>query len=353
MDTKKTINANIDNAPPPKCIQSIDYRKNCLNTFKILAAIQVMYQHTLIHLHLSMPSWLTSILAFFMGVPIFFMVSGFLMWNSVEKSKTFKDYAQKRSVRIFPELWLGVLVGLIAVVILIDGPIQWVALAVFAVTQGTIAQFWTPDFLRVYGCGTPNGSLWTMGVTIQFYIVVWFVFRLLHKQKLWKWLVALGGAFVLKLLDPLFASVLPEILYKLWGQTIIKWFWLFITGAFIAEYREQILPFLKKTWWLFLIASIIPPSFGFDFDTENYGLVTYLTRVTGLIGLAYCLPKCNVKKDISYGIYIYHMIVVNVMIELGWMGQAYHMLIVLAVTVLLAFGSYYFAEFIKRKLTKN
>ena len=42
----------------------------------------------------------------------------------------------------------------------------------FIFCQSSIFQFWTPNFLRGYGCGTPNGSLWTIGILIQFYIII-------------------------------------------------------------------------------------------------------------------------------------------------------------------------------------
>ena len=74
-----------------------------------------------------------------------------------------------------------------------------------------------------------------------------------------------------------------------------------------------------------------------------------MTRVPGLIGFAYCTPHMNLKIDLSYGIYIYHMTVVNVMIEFGFLGQIYYLFVVLIITLLLAFGSYCFAKHIKKK----
>ena len=43
-------------------------------------------------------------------------------------------------------------------------------------------QFWTPEALRGFGCGTPNGSLWTISVIVQFYIVAWFLKKLTRKK---------------------------------------------------------------------------------------------------------------------------------------------------------------------------
>lgn len=334
-------------------LQTQGFRQNSLNTVKIIAALQVLYVHTITHLHISVPSIVTKIFSIFMGVPIFFILSGFLMWKSIGKSPNFKEYATKRSKRIFPELWLGVLIEILAIIIIFDGVIKWIILPVFFVTQGTVLQFWTPSFLRGYGCGTPNGSLWTMGVIIQFYIVAWFIYKLLHGKKLWRWIVLFALSIAIKLIIPYLDNILPNIIVKLLSQTILKWFWLFIFGAFLSEYSDKVIPFLKKTWWIFLIISLVVGHFGLDIDTANYGLFKYYLRVLALIGLAYCLPKLNIKIDFSYGIYIYHMIIVNAMIEFGFVGVWYHLLIVITISVILAIGSYYFGQFITKKLSKN
>ncbi len=44
--------------------------------------------------------------------------------------------------------------------------------------QITIFQYYTPNLLRNFGVGTPNGSLWTIPVELEFYILlaVFFLF---------------------------------------------------------------------------------------------------------------------------------------------------------------------------------
>jgi peptidoglycan/LPS O-acetylase OafA/YrhL len=40
------------------------------------------------------------------------------------------------------------------------------------IAQMTFFQFWTPPMLRNWGVGTPNGSLWTIPVELQFYLLL-------------------------------------------------------------------------------------------------------------------------------------------------------------------------------------
>ena len=331
----------------------VDYKKNALNTLKILAAIQVAYVHIINHLEIESIKFLEPIMSAFMGVPIFFVLSGFLIWNSIGRSNNFKEYAIKRATRIFPELWLGVFVEIVLILILLKEKIDWLFLAIFTFGQSTIFQFYTPQFLRSYGCGIPNGSLWTMGLTIQFYFVVWFVFKLMNKRSIKTWIAVLAVCIAIKAVSPYISQTLPGVLGKLYGQTLFSYMWMFMFGAFLANYKEQTIPFFKKYWWVLLILSFVFAYAKFDIDREHYGVVTYLLRTAGFIGLCYNIPKLNIKFDISYGLFIYHMIVVNLMIEFGFVGKTYYLIIALAISIVLASLSTLFGKFVADKLNKK
>ena len=82
-------------------------QKNCLNTVRFLAAFQVMYWHAVNHFEITMPEGINLVINFFMGVPLFFMISGFLIWFSIKRSNGYLSYVKKRFWRIYPELWGG------------------------------------------------------------------------------------------------------------------------------------------------------------------------------------------------------------------------------------------------------
>ncbi len=334
---------------------SFDVRKNALNTLKILAAFQVAYLHMLNHLQVTVPEALTQIMCLFMGVPIFFMLSGFLIWNSIHNASTASDgsflaYAKKRATRIFPELWVAVAVEIIVLLIMFKEKINWLMMALFTVGQATVFQFWTPDFLRSYGCGTPNGSLWTMGLTIQFYIAVWFLYKWLKNKNGFWWTGVLAAAALIKAVSPVIKGLLPGVIGKLYGQTLLPHLWLFMLGAFLAHYQHKAIPFLKRTWWLFFAASFVFSVTKLDIGVEQYGLFTYWLRVPALIGLAYNLPSLNIKFDISYGLFIYHMTVVNIMIELGLVGHQVYLVIALLISTILALLSTLLGRYIAKAI---
>lgn len=76
--------------------QVIKFRgdKDCLNLIRLLAAFQVLYGHTLAHLNIDSIPILGEFINFFSGVPIFFTMSGFLIWWSIGRSKSFEEYIE-------------------------------------------------------------------------------------------------------------------------------------------------------------------------------------------------------------------------------------------------------------------
>ncbi len=319
-----------------------DIRNNSLNTIRLLAAMSVMFIHGCNHLQVSTFPVIDYFLRYFYGVPIFFAMSGFLMWNSAGSTKGFVSYLKKRFWRIYPELWVGVAFELIVLIILHFKNINWAELAAFTVTQSTVLQFWTPDSLRSYGCGTPNGSLWTICVLIQFYIAVYFLRKLLHGRKLTIWIPSVILSSAIAVISPYTQNFLPDIIYKLYNQTLVPYLWLFVLGAFISEYREKIVPVLKKFWYIPLALSIITMVFS-DFDLiggpYNYGILRCSTLVAAVLGIAYQFPKLNIKTDISYGIYIYHMTVINAFIVFGLKENQLYLWIAMIISCILAYLS--------------
>lgn len=304
----------------------------------MLAAIEVLYGHTLGHLGIDGIPILDHFIHFFSGVPIFFTMSGFLIWWSIGRSKNFGEYLRKRFWRIYPELWVAVAFELIVLLCLYHDPINWLQFGTFAITQSTIFQFWTPDCLRNYGCGCPNGSLWTIGVLIQFYFFAYFMYKALHERKTWVWLVSFIGAVGVSMLLAVVSEYLPEIVGKLLGQTLLPYLWMFITASFVAEKKDTMLPLLKRYWWLLLISVLAVKYFRFDFYASYYVLETILLFLC-LTGFAYVFPNLNIKTDISYGVYIYHMTIVNALIAMGYTKKSVLLVVVLVSTCVLAWIS--------------
>ena len=317
---------------------AVEKRDNALSLIRIIAAIRVIFGHLVPHMELSCPRWLMSAIGYFSGVSVFFILSGYLIWFSIGRSESYGHYLKKRFFRIYPELWIGVAIEIISILIFYkDWELK--SLIAFTFTQGTFLQFWTPDSLRGYGCGTPNGTLWTICAMVQFYLIAWFMHKLLNKKKMPIWI----GGFVFLVAVSVLGNLVAEktdvaIIVKLFGQTIFRYLWLFYIGCFVAEFKDKLIEILSKCWYLFIIIGLVPFLTSTDIFA-GYNVFRAIFLGFGVIGFAYRFPKLEIKTDISYGLFIYHMIIANVFISLGLTGKWLYAGAVFAISCIFAYIS--------------
>ena len=97
---------------------------------------------------------------------------------------------------------------------------------------------------------------------------------------------------------------------------------------------------------LFAFFPVLPP-------VIHYVAVQILLGITAM-SCAYTLPglaKKILKVDISYGVYIYHALALNLFVEYGLVGKWAYLGYIIAITYFVAYLSWTFIEkpFIKRK----
>lgn len=317
----------------------IEFKKNSLNTVRFIAAFNVFYGHAITHMNIDMPRLLNVFISFFNGVPLFFTISGFLIWKSVGSSDSFKDYAKKRFWRLYPELWVAVIIEIIVLLLLYDHYIDWKGLFLFMLGQGTLFQFWTPDFLRAYGCGCPNGALATIGVLIQFYLLSFYIHKILRNSSISKWIIFILLFVGISALSPLLESKMPVVVYKLYCQTFIPYFWLFLVGAFVSYKFKDISTVICNYWYLFLFLAMLFFLTGLDIKALRYGVFSSMFVFLGMLGFAYKYPQLNVKKDITYAFFIYHMTVINAMIVFRYTSLPIYLLIAAIISIIVSYIS--------------
>lgn len=286
---------------------------------KLIAAFQVMFGHMVTHFGLQRPVFMPDVqrlLSPFEGVPIFFSLSGYFIWKSLSRhSGTLGAYARRRFTRIFPELWL--VVGFTALTVLLfcfqtlsPAPfLAWIG------AQATFLQFWTPDCLRQFGVGCPNGSLWTITIFLQFYIAVYFLHRLLHGRKMGVWCLTLLGCALLNVIPLYVLSGLPEVLLKLYQQTLLPYLVIFLFAGFLAEFESRWERIAKSKAAAIVLYFLL--LLGLPFDLSGAGYPLFRSMLIALFALCFGNSfSCSfLKEDISYEIYLVHMPVLNVFLE--------------------------------------
>ena len=339
-------------------------RPNNFDLVRLLAAAQVVIVHSVHHLkipHLASSPFLDW-LSYFPGVPVFFVMSGFLVSASYERSKSQSDYWLKRSVRIFPGLWVCLAVAILSVLVLAPSlfiEASFTKVVAWVIAQATFFQFYNPDFLRDYGVGTLNGSLWTIPVELQFYLVLPIIYWLTKTVK------ADGAPTNQRLIVTLLAFVvIAQIFFRLpeqWHNSLLLKFikcsmiphvWLFILGILAQRNFAYLRPWFdgKLFQWLVIhfLAIVTFKQFGLD-SGYNAQLPILCLTLSGLaFAFAFTFRGASDKilggNDISYGVYIYHMVIVNGLLTLGMSGTNLSLLLAVVLTAVFAYLSWRLVE---------
>lgn len=314
------------------------FKDNCFTLIRLICAFQVFYGHAFEAFGLPMNHILTSFLSMFRGVPIFFALSGYLIWNSIKKDTRKNEYLRKRFFRLYPELWIVVLFSIISIIPFVK--INFIQFIAWIFAQCTLFQFWTPSFLRDYGVGTPNGSLWTITVFAQFYILVYFLKKLYLKNydKKKVFLIPLIGLVINIVWILLIRNNLPLIADKLFRVTILPYVWIFGIGIVLCEYRETVVPYLTKLFPILMIGLFSLYYFNvFDFDVENYLLFRTVLSILFIFGLGYKFKKIRIEVDISYEFYLVHMVIINLIIAAGKTSKSISILISFLLSIIFSY----------------
>lgn len=315
---------------------------NNFDLIRLLAATQVAMLHSIKHLEVPAGGY-ELLIAYVPGVPAFFFISGFLISASWERNPDPRLFFTNRFLRIFPGLWAATLLAITTLLVFgsgIDISGNFATFALWVFSQSTIFQAWTPGFLRGYGVGAVNGSLWTIAVELSFYAfipVLYLVFRAAGGgRKTAILLLIIVLSFVAQYLLYGNQDLIGETLfYKLVRASPVPWVGMFCCGILAQRYLPNIIDIVAGRMLYFLalyiVVSVItqvyplPP---FLRGTSNsMGVINYLAMVGLLLSIAYTntgvSDRLLQRNDISYGMYIFHMPIVNVLVEcgiLGWTG---------------------------------
>lgn len=323
------------------------------------------------------PPVITKYIQLLNGVPIFFTLSGFLIYWSFDHYPNIRTYSKNRILRIYPAL----ISALVCTVILLyifniltiekmrsSGFFMWIF------TQLTFIQEFTPSILSGFGIiSNPNPVLWTIGVELQLYVTIPILYFCIHKlsrQKRTIIIVIIGGisylqnqtCFISNFLTGLSDNGYWQIFIHPFNQ-LCSFYFFFCTGILVYLYKEQIIPFLSHKLHLllptYIFLGIIAYHFGYmpgTYHPKEMELIAYFILVATVFSAAYTRPeltnKLIGKTDISYGVYIYHMLIVQTFYKLGWCENIYILPLILIVFSVSWF-SWHFIESPALKLKKH
>lgn len=299
-------------------------KQNNLEWLRLLFALQVVVVHASEHLNAHLA--IVELLKHFPGVPAFFFVSGFLIYASYINAPG-PRYFQNRFLRLFPGL-VFVTVGGAIVAMAAHGAGDIVSkfptYAAWFIAQMTLGQAYNPGHFRDVGVGVINGSLWTLTTEILFYFMVPFIVALERRAR-HAVLICSALSFAVYLVGPLVLTqpvVRDKTIFDLLALTPIVWGWMFGFGMLAVRHftwlqrHMRMLP-LAVIPLIFLIVLGIDKHPIVGSSGNHVGIIYFSAYICLVVWLAFGTPFVHLGADLSYGTYVWHMPVINLLLILA------------------------------------
>lgn len=335
--------------------------RNNFDLLRLCAALQVVHSHAVEHLQIAygpVGRGVSELLALFPGVPVFFVISGFLISQSYERTPDLHTYAWKRLLRIYPALWASFGLSVLLLIALHPSAVTFMATPVgwaWAAGQLSIVQFFNPAALRHFGVGVLNGSLWTIPVELQFYAALPILYGFCVRTD--------GGKSTLRLGTVAVASfavwcasqsgLLDRGSMKVLQVTLAPHLFLFLGGVLLQRAWKDIAPVVANHaggWAAAYVAACLlsRPLPRHSAIALAGAAVSFALLAVTVLALAHTHRELSGHvlhgHDYSYGTYLYHMLVVNALVELGYTGEIADLAIAFAVTAAAAAASWWIVE---------
>ena len=313
-------------------------RRNNFDLLRFLFAFVVFLVHAYVLSKAETLTVLTKFLSSEIAVKSFFVVSGFLIFMSYENSRNLVSYFEKRARRIYPAYFVViVLCAFLGSLLSAYTPREYFSMQFVQYLAANLLflNFIQPNLPGLFeGLTLPavNGALWTLKIEVLFYLFVPLAVMALRRFGCLSVLagIYLGSIAYSVLMENLAAKTgsafYAELQRQLPGQLAF-----FISGAACYYYFEQL---SKHSAWLVLLAvaafilqawlpwKLIQPA-------ALAILVVYIACVIP------CLGNFGKYGDFSYGVYIVHFPILQLMVSLGWFAESPWMMLVLAAALVL------------------
>ena len=294
--------------------------ENNFDHIRLFLALGVFFFHTAELTQIIQLSFLKDFISASVAVHSFFIVSGFLIFMSYERSSTLKSYFTKRLKRIAPGYITVIVLAFLLLSVLSILPLStyftssesWQYLFTNLSTLGFLHLTLPGVFTENYNTSV-NGALWTIKVEIMFYLTVPLIayfYRWLGHTKTLIIIFVLsvfyyyGMAYLAETYHNAFFTVLQR---QLPGQMMF-----FSAGALLYYHHETFLKY-KHLIFMFAIIGYITQKYYPFYPLYALSLsIIVIYLATAIIYLGH-IAKYG---DLSYGIYIWHFPLIQTFVAL-------------------------------------
>jgi peptidoglycan/LPS O-acetylase OafA/YrhL len=299
--------------------------------------------------------WIVSILSSAVAVKAFFVVSGFLIFMSFERSSSLGSYARKRICRIYPAYFTVVMLCAIFLVAVSSKSIEdyfslaWIKYLVANLSFLNFLQPTLPGVFESNKIAAVNGALWTLKIEAMFYLAVpLFVFLMRRFSRLPILILVYCASVAYAVLFAAVAARSGSGAYMELGRQLPGQLSYFMAGAALYYF----LPLFERRIGYFLLAAalILVANMSFPLPLlEPFALAT----VVVFFGLFLYAGNFGKYGDFSYGFYILHFPVIQLVLHAGWFRESpwYFLLAVMLITTTAAIAMWHLVE--KRFLLRS
>ncbi len=286
---------------------------NNFHLVRLLAALAVIYGHSYHVTGQPGADLFLQLVGFkFIGgvaVDIFFVISGFLIVASLERHSVV-DYLKARCLRIFPALFVAVLISVLILGPLVSedpgywaNPQTWHYLYKNALMVST--EYMLPGVFQSNPDHAVNGSLWSLPVEFRLYIV-FLLLSVLGMLKRDRYTVLTIATFLLGLVVvpryPIFTQ------YENWVNVSAY----FMAGALFWKRRSEI---RLSPWYVLGVLALCCFFHGTkEFSIAFFIAATYLTFYISFLRVPDWMYIRH--TDLSYGVYLYGWPIQSVLVML-------------------------------------
>ena len=300
-------------------------------------------------------AWIESVLSSAVAVKAFFVVSGFLIFMSFERSSSIFSYAKKRIRRIYPAYFTVVMlcaVGLTGISSKGFADYFSPAWVKYVLANLSFLNFLHPALPGVFDANrmpAVNGALWTLKIEVMFYLSV-PLFVLLFRRFGHLFMIAI--VYVLSVAYAILFSwaaertgsgIYLELSRQLPGQLSY-----FMAGALFYYY----LPAFERHARYILLGAI---TFLAANTYWSLPLLEPFALATIVVFFALFLYIGNFGRygDFSYGVYILHFPIIQCLIHFGWLADRPWLFLIASTlaTAMAAIAMWHLVE--KRFLLRN
>jgi len=242
------------------------------------------------------------------GLNGFFIISGYFIFQSLERSKSLSDYYIKRFLRLFPALLVVLFMSLILTAFVYMGKVSFL--------KNIEVYTYIPYNLSLYGFQSSikgvfdanayhsiNGSLWTIRYEFSLYIALSLLFFIRNLKIIVSYLLSLTFFGFYISYNFYLSKFGGSNFMNLLGLHVLNLGTFFIAGSVLASFKLEKIK--NKKIFLLLNSIVFLSSLYFNcYDLLKHIVLPFLVLLLGF------LPVRGIKGfgklgDASYGIYIY------------------------------------------------